>query len=87
MQDINGFRKILEHLSKGLMKGENTKNTIAEVVNSVIKSDITSKNVSIKQKELVLSGNLDKTLLFLKKDQILKEIKGKTNLDLKSIIS
>lgn len=87
MQEIDGFKKILDSLSKNLFKGENTRSAIASIVNDFVKSEINSKNVSIKQRELILTGISNNTLLFLKKDQILKEIKDKTNLDFKSIIS
>ena len=87
MQEIAGFKKIPDSLSKNLFKGENTRSAIASIVNDFVKSEINSKNVSIKQRELILTGISNNTLLFLKKDQILKEIKDKTNLDLKSIVS
>ena len=41
MQEVNGFKKILDNLSKNLFKGENTKSTIASIVNDIIKSEIT----------------------------------------------
>jgi len=87
MKDINSFKQILDHLSKGLFKNENTKEEIAQIVNEYTHSSLSAKNIFLNQKNLIIKGSVDKTLLFIKKDIILKDIKEKTKLTLTSIVS